>query len=65
MIRLTDYLKTAEAADVLGVSQNTLRKWAGSGAIPMHRNPVNGYRLFERADLEKILKKTAKPVKPR
>ena len=65
MIKLRDYVKTAEAAEILGVSQNTLRKWAGSGAIPMHRNPVNGYRLFERADLEKILKKTAKPVKPR
>ncbi len=65
MIRLTDYVKTAEAAEILGVSQNTLRKWAASGAIPMHRNPVNGYRLFERADLEKFLKKTAKPVKPR
>ena len=65
MPKLSDYLKTAEAAEFLGVSQNTLRTWAGDGAIPMHRNPVNGYRLFERADLEKLLKKTAKPVKPR
>ena len=65
MIKLTEYVKTAEAAGILGVSQNTLRKWAGSGAIPMHRNPANGYRLFKRDDLEKFLTKAAKPVKPR
>ncbi|HVA45883.1 MAG TPA: helix-turn-helix domain-containing protein [Pirellulales bacterium] len=65
MQKLTDYFMTAEAADILGVSQNTLRAWAREGKIPMHRNPVNGYRLFKRADLEKLLKKTAKPVKPK
>ncbi len=65
MNKLTDYVKTAEPAEILGVSQNTLRKWAASGAIPMHRNPANGYRLFKRDDLGKFLKKTAKPVKPR
>jgi len=62
-IKLTEYMKTAEAADYLGVSQNTLRKWAARGDIPMHRNPVNGYRLFKRTDLDKLLKKAAKPVK--
>ncbi|MEZ6081227.1 MAG: helix-turn-helix domain-containing protein, partial [Pirellulaceae bacterium] len=54
--------KTAEAADLLGVAQNTLRKWAERGEIPMHRNPANGYRLFKRSDLEKLLKKAVKPV---
>jgi excisionase family DNA binding protein len=65
MQKLTDYLMTAEAADMLGVSQNTLRAWAKEGKIPLRRNPVNGYRLFKRADLEKLLEKTAKPVKPK
>lgn len=63
MIKLTDYVKTAEAAELLGVSQNTLRKWAGEGAIPMHRNPANGYRLFKRSDLNRFLCETATPVK--
>jgi hypothetical protein len=31
----------------------------------MHRNPVNGYRLFKRTDLGKLLKKVAKPVVPK
>jgi len=65
LIRLTDYVKTAEAAEIPWVSQNTLRKWAASGVISMHRNPANGYRLFKRADLEKFLKTAAKPVTPK
>lgn len=62
MSKLTDYLHTAAAAEYIGVAQNTLRKWAARGEIPMHRNPANGYRLFKRTDLDKFLKKTAKPV---
>lgn len=62
MPKLTDYVKTAEAAEILGVAQNTLRKWAEDGAIPMRRNPANGYRLFKRADLEKFLRKADKPI---
>ena len=62
MSKLTDYLHTAAAAEYLGVSQNTIRKWASRGDIPMHRNPANGYRLFKRSDLDKFLKTTAKPV---
>ena len=55
MTKLTDYVKVAEAAAILGVSQGTLRAWAESGKIPMHRNPANGYRLFRRVDLESFL----------
>ena len=65
MPNLSDYMKTAEAADYLGVSQNTLRKWAARGDIPMQRNPANGYRLFKQRDLDVFLKKAAKPVKPK
>jgi excisionase family DNA binding protein len=64
MTKLSDYLHTAAAAEYLGVAQNTIRKWAARGDLPMHRNPVNGYRLFKRTDLDKLLKKVAKPVKP-
>lgn len=63
--KLSEYVKTAEAAVILGVAQNTLRAWAEEGKIPMHRNPANGYRLFRRDDLESFLRQAAKPVKPR
>lgn len=64
MEKLSDYVQVAEAADFVGVSQNTLRTWAADGKIPVHRNPANGYRLFKRSDLEKFLENAAKPEKP-
>jgi hypothetical protein len=39
-------LLIAEAADVLGVSQPTLRRWDASGRFPARRHPINGYRLY-------------------
>lgn len=66
--KLSDYVKVAEAAEILGVSQGTLRSWSEAGKIPMHKNPVNGYRLFKRDDLENFLASVARPVavpKPR
>jgi excisionase family DNA binding protein len=64
MLKLDEYVQVAEAARILGVSQNTLRAWAEAGVIPMHRNPANGYRLFRRSDLEKFLARAGKPVNP-
>lgn len=62
MTKLSEYVKTAEAAEILGIAQNTLRKWAEQGKIPMHRNPANGYRLFKRSELDKFLKSIEQPV---
>ena len=53
--RLSEYVKVAEAAEILGVSHGTVRAWAEAGKIPMHKNPANGYRLFKRAELDKFL----------
>ena len=65
-MKLRKYLKIAEAAEFLGVSQNTLRKWADEGRIAVRINPANGYRLFRREDLEAYLETVAKPArKPR
>jgi len=54
---LQDYLLIKEAAEVLGVSQQTLRNWEKGGKLRVYRHPVNGYRLFLKADLEVILKR--------
>jgi len=62
--KLSEYVKVAEAAEILGVSQGTVRTWAAGGKIPMHRNPANGYRLFKRGDLDDFLKRIERPVKP-
>jgi len=49
------YLTIKEAAGFLGVSPNTRRNWERDGKVPMHRNPINGYRLFKQSDLEELL----------
>ena len=61
-VKVSEYVMVAEAAEILGVSQGTIRSWAAAGKIPMHKNPANGYRLFRRDDLDKFLSTMAKPV---
>lgn len=61
MPRLSDYVKLAEAAEILGVAPNTMRTWADQGKVPVTRSP-SGYRLFRREDLESFLKGIAEPL---
>ena len=44
-----------EAAEMLGVSPNTVRAWGAAGKIPEYRHPANNYRLYKRAELLKVL----------
>lgn len=54
-MNLQDYLQIKAAAAFLGVSVNTLRNWERSGKLKTYRNPINGYRLYRKADLEALL----------
>jgi MerR family transcriptional regulator, copper efflux regulator len=54
-MKIGDYLQTKEAAIFLGITPNTLRSWCRSGKLPVHRHPMNGYRLFKKTDLEAVL----------
>lgn len=70
MPRLDEYLRIKEAAEYLGVCQNTLRNWEHSGKIRVHRHPVNNYRLFKVSDLAQLLNTAqrsaaSRPNKPR
>lgn len=65
MAKLSEYIRVAEAAEYLGVSQTTLRKWADIGVIPCRTLPAIGYRLFREADLKKFLHDVARPVNQR
>lgn len=59
------YVKVQEAAEILGVAPNTVRKWGGDGKIPEHRHPINGYRLYKREDLEQVLRDLELSATPR
>lgn len=61
MEKLKDYLRIKQAAEFLGVAQNTLRAWGHSGRIPEQRHPINGYRLYRQEDLERLLLAVASP----
>lgn len=46
-------LKRKEAAQVLGVTSETLRTWERSGLIKLKRS-LNGYRVYNAVDLERL-----------
>ncbi|BBX36594.1 excisionase family DNA binding domain-containing protein [Mycolicibacterium mageritense DSM 44476 = CIP 104973] len=54
-----DMLTTAQAAKLLGVSQNSIRRYARDGLIPAHKV---GKRLlrFRREDLIRVISKSDK-----
>lgn len=54
-MNLGDYLTVGDAATTLGVSRSTLRNWDKAGKLKAYRHPVNGYRLYSRAELEALL----------
>lgn len=55
MEKITNFLTIGEAAEILGVSLNTLRNWERAKKIVVYRNPINKYRLYKKEDLEKLL----------
>lgn len=54
-MRLPDYVQVKEAAALLGVAQSTLRNWERAGKITVYRHPINGYRLYKKVDLQRLL----------
>ncbi len=47
-----DFLSLAQAADYVGVSRDTLRRWDAAERLKPVRRPGSGYRFYRRADLE-------------
>ncbi|MDQ9172395.1 MerR family transcriptional regulator [Oxalobacteraceae bacterium R-40] len=55
------YLSIGKAAEILSVTNETLRNWDRSGKLKPVRHPVNGYRLYKRADLEALIGQITQP----
>ena len=58
--KLAAYLTVQDAAQFLGVSPSTLRNWDRTGKLLAHRHPVNGYRLYQKEELRRLLDGTKK-----
>jgi excisionase family DNA binding protein len=54
-------LSIGEAADELGVSVATLRRWADAGTVPMIQLP-SGYRRFRPQDIERLRQQMGFPA---
>lgn len=54
------FLNVSEAAEFLGVSAASLRKWSDQGIVPVYRTP-GGQRRYAPADLEGFLASMRQP----
>jgi DNA-binding transcriptional MerR regulator len=53
--RRVEYFKSAEVAELIGVTKQTLLNWLRQGLITEpERNPATGYRLWTEKDVERI-----------
>lgn len=50
----TSQLTIAQAARLLGVSISTIRNWDKLGKLSPRRHPMNSYRMYDRAQLERL-----------
>jgi excisionase family DNA binding protein len=57
---MKEYLTIAEAAEYIGVSPMTLRRWDKAGKLHAKRHPMNRYRLYKKSELDAILKSIEK-----
>lgn len=55
MLKDEGFVRVKEAAEILGVSPNTIRAWGAEGKLKEYRHPLNNYRLFKRKELMLIL----------
>ncbi len=62
MEKLKDYMTIREAANFLGVSPDTLRRWDRSGKVKAIRHPVNRYRLYHKDELREVLRNLQEQV---
>lgn len=58
---MTNKLMTIQdAAKILEVNPETLRRWDRKGKYAARRHPINGYRLYDEKDIKALLKKIQK-----
>ncbi len=51
VVNMENYIKVGEAAQLIGVSSETLRRWDKSGKFVSVRHPINNYRVYPEKDV--------------
>lgn len=51
-----DYYSLSEAAEVLGKSKETLRRWDRDGKLEAFREPVSNYRVYKKEHINSLIK---------
>lgn len=51
---MKDYISLSEAAELIGKSKQTLRRWDNEGKLTAFREPVSNYRVYKRAQIEML-----------
>lgn len=49
---IKEYYTLSEAAELLGKSKETLRRWDNEGKLPATREPISEYRIYKKEQLE-------------
>ena len=53
---MENYLNISQAAKILGVSAETLRRWDKAGKFPSQRHPINNYRIYKEDQVKFVVK---------
>ena len=52
---MENYLTISQAAQKIGVSSETLRRWDKAGKFPSQRHPINNYRVYNEEQIEFVI----------
>lgn len=52
---MKNYLSLSEAAELIGKSKETLRRWDKEGILNAVREPVSNYRVYRKTDIDDLL----------
>ena len=51
-----EFLTIKEAAEILGVSKDSLRRWDKAGKLKTKRHPMNNFRIYDPVEIEALRK---------
>ena len=60
MAKVSEYLTIGDAAEYLGISKDTLRRWDRAKKLVARRNPMSRYRLYSKKELDDVLRRLKK-----